>query len=220
MRQTQQELPTEGRRDRRRERTRLALMTAAETLFAAHGVAGVSIDEIARGADVAKGTFYNHFADKEALAAEVSEAVRASLEADIALLNLDVTDAALRVARALCFVLQLGLRAPIRARTMMRMHAHAADPDAPLNAGVLADVRRGLSTRCFRAESEESAIVFVVGVVQAGLSRTLDGSGDDATRRLARALGTLLLAGLGLDRVEARRLMVAAAETVFGTERR
>lgn len=44
-----------------------ALMDAAERLFVAKGIAATSIDEIAAGAEVAKGTFYLYFPSKEAL---------------------------------------------------------------------------------------------------------------------------------------------------------
>ena len=65
--------------DRRRVRTRAALLRAGASLFATRSVDGVSIDDIVAAADVAKGSFYNHFPDKEALAAELSDAARASL---------------------------------------------------------------------------------------------------------------------------------------------
>lgn len=43
------------------------LLDAAEKLFLAKGLAATSVDEIVGEADVAKGTFYLHFASKEAL---------------------------------------------------------------------------------------------------------------------------------------------------------
>jgi len=44
-----------------------ALMDAAERLFVEKGIAATSIDDIAAGAQVAKGTFYLYFPSKEAL---------------------------------------------------------------------------------------------------------------------------------------------------------
>jgi AcrR family transcriptional regulator len=66
-------IPTtpEGEAPRRRtkapETRGAALMDAAERLFISKGIAATSIDEIAAGAQVAKGTFYLYFASKEAL---------------------------------------------------------------------------------------------------------------------------------------------------------
>ena len=48
---------------RKREKTRGELVAAAERLVAARGLDALSIDEITAAADVAKGTFYTHFAD-------------------------------------------------------------------------------------------------------------------------------------------------------------
>lgn len=47
------------------EARRLEILNAASALFAAKGFAATSVDEIVRGAGVAKGTFYNYFNTKE-----------------------------------------------------------------------------------------------------------------------------------------------------------
>jgi AcrR family transcriptional regulator len=49
-------------------RNRLRVLTAAEQLFAARGVAGVTMDDIAAAAGVGKGTLYRRFGDKGGLA--------------------------------------------------------------------------------------------------------------------------------------------------------
>jgi AcrR family transcriptional regulator len=55
------------RRTRRREKTRTALLSAARTVFATRGYLDGSIADITTAADVAVGTFYLYFPDKEAL---------------------------------------------------------------------------------------------------------------------------------------------------------
>ena len=52
-------------RDRKKSDTRSRIVREASSLFAARGVAGVTVDEIARAADIGKGTVYNYFAAKE-----------------------------------------------------------------------------------------------------------------------------------------------------------
>jgi TetR/AcrR family transcriptional repressor of nem operon len=52
---------------------RAALLGAASALFRERGFAGVSIADIAAAAGLTHGVFYNHFASKEALCAEVVE---------------------------------------------------------------------------------------------------------------------------------------------------
>src|SRR5215475_6035812 len=49
------------------------LMNSAEALFLEQGLEQTTVEEITRGADVAKGTFYLHFSSKT----EVVEALRA-----------------------------------------------------------------------------------------------------------------------------------------------
>jgi AcrR family transcriptional regulator len=48
-------------------------MDAAERLFLKQGVAATTIDDVAAGADVAKGTVYLHFISKQALLAALGE---------------------------------------------------------------------------------------------------------------------------------------------------
>lgn len=58
-----------GRRDENRKARTEALGKAALALFLEHGIEAVTIDEIAEGAGVAKGSFYRYFDDKTALVA-------------------------------------------------------------------------------------------------------------------------------------------------------
>ncbi|RVW09811.1 TetR/AcrR family transcriptional regulator [Prescottella agglutinans] len=70
------------RPDRRRARTRGAIMTAARTLFAARGVRRATIEEIAEAADVSVGAVYFHFQSKEGLyLALVDQALEVNTEA-------------------------------------------------------------------------------------------------------------------------------------------
>jgi AcrR family transcriptional regulator len=66
---------------RSRAETRRRLLEAAVALFAEHGLHGVTSAQIARRAGVATGTFYLHFADKEALFREIAFAALADLRA-------------------------------------------------------------------------------------------------------------------------------------------
>ena len=64
---------------RSRAETRRRLLEAAVALFAENGLHGVTSAQIARRAGVASGTFYLHFADKEALFHEIAFAALAEL---------------------------------------------------------------------------------------------------------------------------------------------
>jgi AcrR family transcriptional regulator len=83
-------------RERIRETTVQAILTAAEEVFAGQGLHAAHMGDIAARAGVAVGTLYNHFEDREALLAGLLGARRTEL--------LGRLDAALRDAHDLDFV--------------------------------------------------------------------------------------------------------------------
>ncbi|MEU7298266.1 TetR/AcrR family transcriptional regulator [Streptomyces exfoliatus] len=88
------EVPPAGRRERSRRRMHDNLYTAALELFAEQGYDGTTIDHITERADVARGTFFNHFQKKEDLVTTWAEHRRRSLEGameDALALENDVT---------------------------------------------------------------------------------------------------------------------------------
>lgn len=65
-----------GVRDTNRKEKERVLLDAALLLFLARGVEGVSVDDITRAANVAKGSFYRYFKDQEALVEALIEPAR------------------------------------------------------------------------------------------------------------------------------------------------
>jgi AcrR family transcriptional regulator len=203
-----------NRRDRRKLATRQALIDATHDLLASRSMDGLSVDEIAMRADVAKGTFYNYFPDKDALAREIASDVRTRIENEITRANEGIPDPVERIGRAFCCVIALALSAPKQAAAMMRLFPHATDPAAPINSGVRRDVIEGIAQGCIVASSEDAAIAAIVGVFMAGLNRTVD-LGADQARGFAQELGTILLHGLSLSRMQAARIMREAVESIL-----
>ena len=203
-----------NRRDRRKLATRQALIHATHDLLASRSMDALSVDEIALRADVAKGTFYNYFADKDELAREIASDVRSQIENHISRANDGIDDPAERIGRALCCAISLALSAPKQAVAMMRLFPHALDPAAPINSGVRRDVAEGVAQGRIVASSEDVAIACIVGVFMAGVNRALDLSAQRA-RGFAHELGTILLHGLGLSRTQAARIMRDAVESVL-----
>jgi AcrR family transcriptional regulator len=63
---------SESRRERKKEKTRQRLLEAGWQLFRDHGYDDTTVAEIAEAADVAKGTLFNYFANKESLLDQIS----------------------------------------------------------------------------------------------------------------------------------------------------
>lgn len=201
--------------DRRRVRTRAALLRAGQTLFATRSVDGVSIDDIVAVADVAKGSFYNHFPDKDALARELARHARLAVEALVAKVSDGIDDPAERVARALCAFARQAMEDPTGVRMGTRLFDGAAIPDAPMNAGVRADIQAGLAAGRFGGLSLEGGVLMAVGVVQMAVARVLDRDVPAEAAGLSRDLAFGLLRGLGLDKAAARQVATKAAADIF-----
>ena len=207
--------PIDIKPDRRRARTRAAFLQAGESLFAAQSVDAVSIDDIVAAADVAKGSFYNHFADKDALAREIARQVRAEAEAQVDRVNDGVTDPARRMARAQTVVVRFAIENPDRARAMMRLFAGATLPDAPLNRGVRADIEAGLASGAFRGLTVETGVLMAMGMAMVAITRVLEPRGRTPATDLCRDLNFGLLRGLGVAEDLARTVSDAAAHDIF-----
>jgi AcrR family transcriptional regulator len=190
------------------------LLDAARALLAERSVDMLTVDKITERADVAKGTFYNYFGDKDALTRELQNEMRARVEDEIARNNAGVTDPLVRIARALCCVMRLGLRQPSLMIATGRLFPLATDPSAPQNKGVREDVIAALATNCVTAASPDAPVAVIIGVAMAGVNRVID-LAEERREVFVRDLGTILLHGLGLSRVAAARVMQKAIESVF-----
>ena len=147
------EPPSPSLRDRKKERTRRALVEAAAELFATRGYEATTVADIAAAADIAPRTFFGYFASKEELLFPASDArVRASVDAiatrapgespvDVLLRGLDAAAAPdddlvdrlaalrLKLIREVPAVRGRGLQIQDDARREIARHLHAAYPD-------------------------------------------------------------------------------------------
>ena len=197
--------------DRRRVRTREALLSAGRTLFAVRDVDGVSVDEIVAAAEVAKGSFYNHFADKDVFAREIGSAVRRQVEQSIETANASVEDPAEHLARALCVFVRFAIEHPDSARVLWKLNPGATMADAPINRGLRDVVQRGIRTERLRHVDIESGVLLVMGVIVIVLRHVLEERLVTPPSAIAASMASGLLRGLGISTAQAARLANSAA---------
>lgn len=200
------------REDRRRLRTRSALITAGHKLFAARSIDCVSIDEIIGIAEVAKGSFYNHFPDKESLADTIVKLVQADCERHIFVANQDVGDAAARVARALAIMLGYARDHPDRLKAMLSLSARRTDVAAPLNAGVTHDIKAGLAGGQFKNISAEAGVLIVLGLISVAIDYLKALRSVRSAPDVAFEMGGALLRALGCEPELAEQVAREAAK--------
>ncbi len=92
-----------GKRERTKAANRAAILQAAREVFAEMGYGAANIRDIVRGTDLASGTFYNYFPDKESVFRAIVEASAQDARAQVR--------SARDAARTLDEFVQLGFRA-------------------------------------------------------------------------------------------------------------
>ncbi len=202
-------------RQPRRDRTRLALVRAGQKLFSERPIEIVSIDDIVQAAAVAKGTFYNHFADKEEFEREILAEARRELEAAIQTAFGNENDPAVRMALAACVSIRFAHDYPDRAKMIARQGIQGSQLQSEVNATMLADVSHGIMAGRFSVPTAEIGGIAVLGLGNIGIVRSLELDGVFAKVTLGQQLATLLLRALGLPGDEAGQIGARAAERII-----
>jgi AcrR family transcriptional regulator len=195
-------------RERFKETTLQAVLTAAEEVFADAGLHAAHMGEIAERAGVAVGTLYNHFADREALLAGLAEARFKEMIADM--------DGALKAtaeqrfeprARALVIAMltyyerhwkfmQIFLQGETGRyqRTFPTLVAAMHHKMREVRTRVEKLIAQGVKEKAIRAEASDLAAFFLIGMLRSLVMRRLyhepnKGLVVEADRLLAAFLG-------------------------------
>jgi AcrR family transcriptional regulator len=198
----------------RAERTRAALIGAGRQLYSQRPVDAVTVDEIVQAAAVGKGSFYNHFADRDALVRAISSEIRAAVEAAVTQANADVQDPARRMARAVCTYLRFALERDESAGVLVRIHSGHTSLTAPLNRGLVADIEAGLASGRFAVATVEAGVLFVLGVTQLALVRVVQEPSPAFAVSLSQQMCGLILRGFGLASAEADLIAAQASDEI------
>ncbi len=191
------------RTDRRRAATRARLLGAARELFAEKGVGATRLGEITERADVAAGSLYNHFADKDeivsTLLAEISEEQGAVVDE----LTADVEDPAAVVAIAHRHFVRLAASDPSFGALAIRLDASHRLMQQTLAPRALRDIQTGIDAGRFTVGDAVAALHFTGGALLGTIAGIVDGRlGADAEELHAEAV----LRSLGVSGAQAAKV--------------
>jgi AcrR family transcriptional regulator len=188
---------------RRKQRTRTALVKAAQRLIA-EGRVNVPVLEITQAADVGMGSFYNHFESKEQLfeaaVADVLDAHGAMLDR----LTASIDDPAETFATSFRLTGRLFRQRPQESEILLANGPALLSSERGLAPRALRDIKAGVDAGRFQIDDPELALAIAGGALL-GLGKLLR---DDPHRDDARAADTvtenvLRLFGLSADEAHA-----------------
>jgi AcrR family transcriptional regulator len=199
----------------RAARTRSALIAAGFELLAVKPIDAIPIDEVVAQAGVAKGSFFNHFADKHAFAAAIAAEVRLELEDQVARANGGVSDPVERIANGMRTCAAFAINNPMRTAALLRGSGNVTDRSHPLNKGVADDFDQAARLGLLSQEARNSGVLFWLGLCQVLMASLLDVTGARPEKVLrVRDMIVLGLTGLGAERVDAARIADGCCATL------
>lgn len=182
-------------------RTRARLMDAAVRLFARDGFEAASVNEIAKVAEVANGTFYTHFKDKDEIAAAVAFGIAERVAERLAESMADVDDAVERVSLGTRRFIDLATSHPDWGAALCRAVAAFRDLHEGVSAFVRADIQRGVSQGVFTVVVDDVTIDSFTAMVIGAVIGRLRG---DYPPKAGSQVAELQLRMLGVDPARAR----------------
>jgi AcrR family transcriptional regulator len=190
-----------NRLERRKQRTRAALVKAAQRLIA-EGKINVPVLEITKAADVGMGSFYNHFDSKEQLfeaaIADVLDAHGAMLDR----LTESIDDPAETFATSFRLTGRLFRRRPQESEVLLANGPALLSADRGLAPRALRDIKVGVDAGRFKVDDPELALAMAGGALL-GLGKLLRDNPDRDDALAADTVTESVLRLLGLSAEEA-----------------
>ena len=143
--------PNADRGTRRRLRTRARLMDAARRLIAQKAIEATPIAEITEAADVAVGSFYNHFESKEELVQAVVTDTMENHGADVDLATAGMSDPAEVLAASIRLTVRKVDNDPIWGWFVVRTNSSIPGLRESLGRRLARDLHRGFRAGRFAA---------------------------------------------------------------------
>lgn len=167
-------------------RTRARLMDAAVEVFARQGIEAASVNEIAQAADVANGTFYNHFKDKDEIVGVVAFAIAGDVAERLDQAMEGLEDAAERTSFATRQFIELATSAPSWGRALVRAVWYLPELRRQVSAFARSDIERGVKSGLFKVEVDDFLVDLFASLVVMTVFLRLEGeAGPDAGAQAA-----------------------------------
>ncbi|MFN8150218.1 MAG: TetR/AcrR family transcriptional regulator [Solirubrobacterales bacterium] len=163
------------RGDRRREQTRARLLAAARELFAEKGVGATRLGEITERADVAAGSLYNHFADKDEIVDTLLHDISEEQGSLVDELTADIDDPAAVVAFAQRHFVRLALADPSFGALAIRLDASHRLMQQTLGPRAVRDIQAGIDAGRFAVSDPVVALQFTGGALIGTIAGIVDG---------------------------------------------
>ncbi len=193
-----------NRLDRRKARTRAALIRAAQMLIA-EGRTSAPILEITQAADVGLGSFYNHFETKEQLFEAAVEAVMDGYGQLLDDLTGDIEDPAEVFACSFRLTGRLNRREPELSRVLLNNVLRLLSADNGLAPRARRDIAAAVDAGRFDVEDLDVAVTIAAGALLA-LGQLLHDQPDRDVEETTDRVTEDLLRMLGLPKTQARRI--------------
>ncbi len=171
--------------------------------MARKGVDAATIAEITEEADLGFGTFYNHFASKEAIVDEVLASGLESVGGSLDRLTEGMEDPARILATAVRHLLAVADRDPVFAWFVLRAPNASAQLTQHFLHRAERDVGRGRKEGRFVIHDPTSLAIAILGMILEGTRAKLVGT---ATSSIDEHLAAYALRLLGIDEAEAHEL--------------
>lgn len=193
-----------NRLDRRKARTRAALIRAAQTLIA-EGRTNVPILEITQAADVGMGSFYNHFQTKEELFDAAVESVMDAYGQLLDHLTAGIEDPAEVFATSFRLAGRLHRREPELSRVLLNNALRLLSAKDGLAPRARRDIQAAVDAGRFRVNDVDLAVSMAAGSLFC-LGQLLHDHPDRDDARSADQLAEDLLRAFGVPATQAQKI--------------
>lgn len=193
----------QSRQSRTRAATRRKLIDAALAVVARKGLENTAIADITEEADVAVGSFYNHFKSKD----EIAAAVFSARAEKLALINDMISDHEEDSALVIAYILRIFFTRAVSDPVWGWFLVHASN-SLPQTAKIFMlrarrDIRRGIAEGRFSVVQDETAVTIMMAAMLGIMRTILEGT---ATSGVVEETIDYFLRMLGVDPVEASSL--------------